>query len=105
MPPLKSWTTVRMNLFFFVQPESYYFLTLSLSNSSAPSTIALLGGPLSAKHDSYRNKRFLQEGICAEKQKEAPAGFQWKGQSESSKVPVRVYGVHSHFLMLCIIQA
>ena len=56
---------------------------LSIYDLSAPSTIALLGIPLSAKHNSYRNKRLLQDGIRAEKQKEAPTGFQWNGQSKS----------------------
>ena len=74
-----------MNLFFSYN-LNLFFLTLLLYNLSAPSTIALLGAPLSAKHDSYRNKRFLQEGIRAEKRKEAPAGCQWKGQSESSNL-------------------
>jgi hypothetical protein len=63
---------VRRTIILF---SHYFFYDLS-----APSTIALLGMPLSAKHNSYRNKRFLQDGIRTEKQKEAPTGFQWNGQ-------------------------
>jgi hypothetical protein len=46
---------------------------------TAPSTIAILGMPLSKKHDSYRNKRALQDGVRAQNGKEAPAGLQWNG--------------------------
>lgn len=35
--------------------------------------------PLSKKHDSYRNKRALQDGVRAQKEIEAPAGLQWNG--------------------------
>lgn len=35
---------------------------------------------LSGKHDSYRNKRALQDGVRAQKGKEAPAGLQWNGK-------------------------
>jgi hypothetical protein len=45
----------------------------------APSTLAILGMPLSAKHDSYHNKRALQDAVRAGKEKEAPAGLQWNG--------------------------
>lgn len=49
--------------------------------SPAPSTLAILGMPLSAKHNSYRNKRALQDAVRAGKETEAPAGFQWNGKS------------------------
>ena len=45
----------------------------------AQSTVAILGMPLSSKHDSFRNKRLLQDGVRAQKKKEAPAGLQWNG--------------------------
>jgi hypothetical protein len=48
-------------------------------NLTAQSTIATLGMPLSSKHDSFRNKRMLQDGVRAQKKKEAPAGLQWNG--------------------------
>lgn len=83
---------------------NFVFLTLLLYNLSAPSTIALLGVPLSAKHDSYRNKRFLQEGIRAGKEKEAPAGFQWNGQSEC-EVLVFTDSEFIHFINMLCIQA
>jgi len=50
-----------------------------LINLPAPSTLAILGTPLSAKHDSYRNKRALQDAVRAGKEREAPAGLQWNG--------------------------
>jgi hypothetical protein len=46
---------------------------------TAPSTVAMLGMPLSAKHDSFRNRRALQDGVRAQKEKEASAGLQWNG--------------------------
>lgn len=46
---------------------------------TAPSTIAMLGMPLSTKHDSFRNRRALQDGIRAQKEKEVSAGLQWNG--------------------------
>ena len=46
---------------------------------TAQSTVAILGMPLSSKHDSFRNKHMLQDGVCAQKKKEAPAGLQWNG--------------------------
>jgi hypothetical protein len=46
---------------------------------TAPSTIAILGMPLSMKHDSYRNKRALRDRVRAQKKKETPAGLQWNG--------------------------
>lgn len=48
-------------------------------NLIAQSTIAILGMPLSSKHHSFRNKRMLQEGVHAQKKKEAPVGLQWNG--------------------------
>ena len=65
---------------------SNFLLTISrllLNISPAPSTIALLGLPLSAKHGSYHNKRSLQDGVRAGKEKKAPAGLQWSGQLNS----------------------
>jgi hypothetical protein len=47
---------------------------------TAQSTIAMLGMPLSSKHDSFRNKRALQEGVRMQKEQEAPAGLQWNGK-------------------------
>lgn len=47
--------------------------------STAQSTVAILGMPLSSKHDSFRNKRMLQDGVREQKKKEAPAGLQWNG--------------------------
>jgi len=35
--------------------------------------------PLSSKHDSFRNKRALQDGVRAQKKKKALAGLQWNG--------------------------
>jgi hypothetical protein len=52
--------------------------------STAPSTLAILGVPLSAKHGSYRNKRALQDAVRAGKEKEAPAGLQWNGKLKLS---------------------
>jgi hypothetical protein len=46
---------------------------------TAQSTVAILGMPLSMKHDGFRNKRMLQDGVRAQKKKEAPAGLQWNG--------------------------
>ena len=50
---------------------------------TAPSTVAILGMPLSSKHDGFRNKRILQDGVRAQKKKEAPAGLQWNGTNSS----------------------
>ena len=46
---------------------------------TAQSTVAILGMPLSSKHDSFWNKRMLQDGVRTQKKKEAPAGLQWNG--------------------------
>jgi len=54
-----------------------------LINLPAPSTLAILGMPLSGKYDSYRNKRALQDAVRAGKEKEAPAGLQWNGTFEN----------------------
>ena len=39
----------------------------------------MLGMPLSTKHDSFRNRRALQDGVRIQKEKEASAGLQWNG--------------------------
>ena len=54
-------------------------MNLLLNILPAPSTLAILGMPLSAKHDGDRNKRALQDAVRAGKEKEAPAGLQWNG--------------------------
>ena len=54
---------------------SLYFI----NTLTAPSTVAMLGMPLSTKHDSFRNKRALQDGVHTQKEKEASAGLQWNG--------------------------
>lgn len=53
--------------------------TLVTEYLPAPSTLAIFGMPLSAKHDGYRNKRALQDAVRAGKEKEAPARLQWNG--------------------------
>jgi hypothetical protein len=45
----------------------------------APSTLAILRMPSSAKHDSYHNKRAFQDAVHTGKEKEVPAGLQWNG--------------------------
>ena len=52
---------------------------LTIFNFTAQLTVAILGMPLSSKHDSFRNKHMLQDGVHAQKKKEAPAGLQWNG--------------------------
>lgn len=59
--------------------SSYAFLKFTI-NISAQSTVSILGMPLSSRHDSFRNKRMLQDGVRAQKKKEAPAGLQWNGK-------------------------
>lgn len=59
------------------------YLSVLIFLYSAPSTLAILGMPLSEKHDGFRNKRALQDAVRAGKEKEAPAGFQWNGMDIS----------------------
>ena len=59
------------------------YLSVLIFLHSAPSTLAILGMPLSEKHDGFCNKRVLQDAVRAGKEKEAPAGFQWNGMDMS----------------------
>lgn len=45
----------------------------------APTTIALLGMPLSQKHDAFRNKKLMSEKVKENKLVAAPSGLQWQG--------------------------
>lgn len=54
-------------------------MSLTEELALAPSTVAILGMPLSEKHRSYHNKRALQDGVRSGKEKEVPNGLQWNG--------------------------
>jgi hypothetical protein len=74
-----------------MDPCAYTPRNLLLNTLPAPSTLAILGMPLSAKHDGYRNKRALQDAVRAGKEKEAPAGLQWNGNLKLCQVHVNSY--------------